>query len=155
MSTPRKSAATKQSATEAASSADKPFPVSTAVAKARALDGEILPLRWGASSREASMIFWVVTESCSGMSEGVALASLDLNLCAVVTMRYGIKSFLGMPDIMSQAQEYCFYLRGMRAGRPLEMFGEPKGAQRSGAAEKTIPTQFACFGISVSNHAGN
>ena len=97
VSTPRRSAATKQSATEAASSADKPFPVRTEVAKARALDGEILPLRWGASSCGVSMIFGIVTDSRSGMSEGVALASLDQDLWAVVTPRYENNSFLGMP----------------------------------------------------------
>jgi hypothetical protein len=56
VSTPRRSAATKQSATEAASSVDKPLPVNTAVAKACALDGEILPLRWALSSCELSMM---------------------------------------------------------------------------------------------------
>jgi hypothetical protein len=76
VSTPRRSAATKQSATEAACSVDKPLPVKTAAAKARALAGEILPLRWAASCCGASITFWVMTGICGGTLKDLSLMFL-------------------------------------------------------------------------------
>ena len=50
VSTPRRSAATRQSATVAASSDARPLPSKTLMAKARALGCDILPLRCGVGS---------------------------------------------------------------------------------------------------------
>lgn len=96
------------------------------------------------------MIFGVVTDICGDRMEGFWMGyslSESMDRC---DSEIGDGFCLKMPNC--SANQYSFTLQVCKPREELSR-SEIRRA-RSGAAEKTPPTQIACFGISVSIHVG-